>query len=128
MRPCEHDHERLGARRRAGGPPRAHRRAGDRGPLLEVEDLKTYFQLDAGNVRAVDGVSFTLDRGKTLGVVGESGSGKTVLSRSIMGIIIARNVLREGSVMYDGRQLVGDPPPSSGACGAGRWRWCSRTR
>jgi oligopeptide/dipeptide ABC transporter ATP-binding protein len=80
------------------------------GPLLEVKDLKTYFQLEAGNVRAVDGVSFTLDRGKTLGVVGESGSGKTVLSRSIMGIIIARNVLREGSVTYDGHELIGESP------------------
>jgi oligopeptide/dipeptide ABC transporter ATP-binding protein len=77
------------------------------GPLLEVKDLKTYFQLDAGKVRAVDGVSFTLDRGKTLGVVGESGSGKTVLSRSIMGLIVASNVIREGSILYDGQELVG---------------------
>jgi len=80
------------------------------GPLLEVKDLKTYFDLEAGAVRAVDGVSFNLDRGKTLGVVGESGSGKTVLSRSIMGLVIAANVLRQGSVLYDGQELVGQNP------------------
>ena len=55
--------------------------------LLEVVDLKTHFRTERGTVRAVDGVSFTLERGKTLGVVGESGSGKTVLSRSIMGLL-----------------------------------------
>ncbi len=77
------------------------------GPLLRVSDLKTHFQLDAGVVRAVDGVSFDLDRGKTLGVVGESGSGKTVLSRSIMGLLTARNVVRSGSVVYDGQELTG---------------------
>ena len=54
------------------------------GPLLEVNDLKTYFKTPRGLVRSVDGVSFSLDRGAALGIVGESGSGKTVLSRSIM--------------------------------------------
>jgi len=80
------------------------------GPLLEVKDLKTYFEIEAGAVRAVDGVTFSLDRGKTLGVVGESGSGKTVLSRSIMGLVIAANVLRQGSVLYDGQELIGQSP------------------
>ncbi len=56
-------------------------------------------------MRAVDGVSFTLDRGKTLGVVGESGSGKTVLSRSIMGLLPKRGTIREGSVRFDGTEI-----------------------
>ena len=56
-------------------------------PLLEVDDVTTHFKTDRGLVHAVDGVSFTLERGKTLGIVGESGSGKSVLSRSIMGLL-----------------------------------------
>ena len=76
------------------------------GPLLEVTDLRTHFETPRGVVRAVDGVSFTLDRGKTLGVVGESGSGKTVLSRSIMGLLPKRGTIREGSVRFDGTELT----------------------
>ena len=75
------------------------------GRLLEVEDLRTSFRTPAGLVRAVDGVSLTLDRGRTLGIVGESGSGKSVLSRSIMGLLPKRNVTREGTITYDGRRL-----------------------
>jgi peptide/nickel transport system ATP-binding protein len=65
-------------------------------PLLVVEDLKTHFEIAAGMVKAVDGVSFSLERGKTLGVVGESGSGKTVLSRSIMGLNTSANATPPG--------------------------------
>lgn len=86
--------------------------AGDRfpdeappGPLLEVDDLRTWFRTERGTVRAVDGVSFTLERGRTLGVVGESGSGKTVLSRSVMGLLPTQNVVRGGTVRFDGREL-----------------------
>jgi peptide/nickel transport system ATP-binding protein len=57
-------------------------------------------------VRAVDGVSLSLDRGRTLGVVGESGSGKTVLSRSIMGLLPRSNVVRSGEVRFGGRELT----------------------
>ncbi len=67
-------------------------------PLLSVENLKTYFQTAHGVVKSVDGVSFELERGKTLAVVGESGSGKTVLARSVMGLLPSQNVWREGSV------------------------------
>jgi peptide/nickel transport system ATP-binding protein len=79
-------------------------------PLLEVTDLKTHFLTEAGAVRAVDGVSFTLQRGRTLGVVGESGSGKTILSRSIMGLLPSRNVHREGSARYEGTEVAGLGP------------------
>jgi len=76
-------------------------------PLLQVEDLRTHFLTEGGTVRAVDGVSFTLERGKTLGVVGESGSGKTILSRSIMGLLPTRNVVRTGSAKYEGTEVAG---------------------
>jgi len=75
--------------------------------LLEVRDLKTHFITARGRVRAVDGVSFTLDRGKTLGIVGESGSGKTVLSRSVMNLLPRNNVVREGQILFDGRDITG---------------------
>ena len=79
-------------------------------PLLEVVDLRTHFLTETGTVRAVDGVSFTLDRGRTLGVVGESGSGKTILSRSIMGLLPTRNVVRTGSAKYEGTEVAGAGP------------------
>jgi oligopeptide/dipeptide ABC transporter ATP-binding protein len=74
-------------------------------PLLEVEDLSTHFRTPRGRVRAVDGVSFTLERGRTLGIVGESGSGKTVLSRSIMGLLPRTNVERTGTIRYEGTDI-----------------------
>ena len=76
-------------------------------PLLEVEDLRTHFLTETGTVRAVDGVSFTLERGRTIGIVGESGSGKTILSRSIMGLLPSRNVARSGSARYEGTEIAG---------------------
>ena len=74
---------------RCAGKPTAERFADAPldGPLLEVDDVKTFFKTPRGLVHAVDGVSLTLERGKTLGIVGESGSGKSVLSRSIMGLL-----------------------------------------
>jgi oligopeptide/dipeptide ABC transporter ATP-binding protein len=79
-------------------------------PLLAVDNLSTTFSTDRGVVHAVDGVSFTLERGRTLGVVGESGSGKTVLSRSIMGLLPKRGVGREGSIKFEGEE-IGDLGP-----------------
>jgi oligopeptide/dipeptide ABC transporter ATP-binding protein len=76
-------------------------------PLLLVDDLRTRFHTDRGIVTAVDGVSFSLGRGKTLGIVGESGSGKTVLSRSIMGLLPGKNVEITGSVRYEDRDITG---------------------
>jgi peptide/nickel transport system ATP-binding protein len=74
------------------------------GALLEVVDLHIGFPTDRGLVRAVDGVSLTLDQGRTLGVVGESGSGKTVLSRAIMGLL-PKGVVRSGQVLFEGRDI-----------------------
>ncbi len=80
------------------------------GALLEVTDVKTHFRSPRGLVRAVDGVSFSLERGRTLGIVGESGSGKTVLSRSIMGLLPKKNVIRDGSIRFEDRE-IGDLGP-----------------
>ncbi|MEZ5343324.1 MAG: ABC transporter ATP-binding protein [Acidimicrobiales bacterium] len=85
------------------------RMTGNSEPLLVVDDLKTHFELPAGMVKAVDGVSLRLERGKTLGVVGESGSGKTVLSRSIMRLILGNNVHNSGSVRFDGKDILDLP-------------------
>ncbi len=74
------------------------------GPLLEIDEVKTFFKTPRGLVHAVDGVSLTLERGKTLGVVGESGCGKSVLSRSIMGLL-PRNVERHGSIKFEGHEI-----------------------
>ena len=82
----------------------------DTEPLLVVKDLRTHFTVPAGAVKAVDGVSLKLERGKTLGVVGESGSGKTILSRSIMGLNVVANAVTTGSVRYAGMELVGQSP------------------
>jgi peptide/nickel transport system ATP-binding protein len=71
--------------------------------LLKVTDLVTHFQTDRGLVQAVNGVSFSLEEGRTLGVVGESGSGKSVLSRSIMNLLPRRRVLRGGEIAFDGK-------------------------
>ncbi len=75
--------------------------------LLEVTDLRTSFFTDAGEVKAVDGVSFSLDRGKVLGIVGESGSGKSVTAYSIMQILAPTGKIVGGSVKLDGQELVG---------------------
>ena len=75
--------------------------------LLEVKDLHTSFYTPAGEVKAVNGVSFTLDRGKVLGIVGESGSGKSVTAYSIMQILEKTGKIVSGSIKLDGQELVG---------------------
>ena len=75
--------------------------------LLEVHDLHTSFFTDAGEVKAVNGVSFFLDKGKVLGIVGESGSGKSVTAYSIMQILASTGKIVSGSIKLDGQELVG---------------------
>ncbi|MGI6691277.1 MAG: ABC transporter ATP-binding protein [Christensenellales bacterium] len=75
--------------------------------LLEVNDLRTSFFTDAGEVKAVNGISFRLDRGKVLGIVGESGSGKSVTAYSIMRILAPTGKIVGGSIKLDGQEIVG---------------------
>jgi len=77
--------------------------------LLTVTDLRTTFSIAAGDVQAVRGVSFALDRGRTLGIVGESGCGKTVLARSIMRLNLGSNVTTTGTAEFAGRDLLSLP-------------------
>src|SRR3954451_6849901 len=78
-------------------------------PLLEVNDLKTYFRTDDGIVKAVDGVSFSVEKGKTLGIVGESGSGKSVTCLTVMGLNNRRNTITSGSATFKGEDLLSMP-------------------
>ena len=73
-------------------------------PLLRVEDLTSTFRTSRGPLRAVDKVSFQLDRGETIGIVGESGSGKSVLVRSVMDLL-PRSATVTGRVLFDGHDL-----------------------
>lgn len=79
----------------------------DHMPLLKVRDLQTSFFTPAGEVKAVNGVSFNLERGKVLGIVGESGSGKSVTAYSIMQILASTGKIVGGSIKLDGQELVG---------------------
>jgi oligopeptide/dipeptide ABC transporter ATP-binding protein len=74
--------------------------------LLEVRNLKTYFYTEDGVVKAVDGVDFTVGRGEVLGLVGESGCGKSVTSLSIMRLIGIPGKVVEGTIMFEGRNLL----------------------
>ena len=75
--------------------------------LLEVNDLRTHFFTREGVVRAVDGISFAIEKGKTLGIVGESGCGKSVTALSIMGLIPKPPAkIVSGEVLFGGRDLT----------------------
>ena len=77
------------------------------GNLLEVKDLRTYFQTEDGLVKAVDGISFNLKRGETLGIVGESGSGKSVTNLSIIRLVPnPPGKIVAGEVIFDGQDLL----------------------
>ncbi|HYM58352.1 MAG TPA: ABC transporter ATP-binding protein [Solirubrobacteraceae bacterium] len=77
--------------------------------LLEVRDLKVSFDTDDGVVQAVDGVSFSVDPGRALGIVGESGSGKSVCNLTVLGLTRAKNASFTGQVTFDGRDLLAMP-------------------
>ena len=75
-------------------------------PLLQVKNLCTSFDVDAGEVRAVNGISFSLDKGRVLGIVGESGSGKSVTAYSIMRILVEPGRIKSGEILFDGQDIV----------------------
>jgi peptide/nickel transport system ATP-binding protein len=77
--------------------------------LLDVRDLKVQFDTEDGVVKAVDGISYTLERGRVLGIVGESGSGKSVSSLTVMGLTRARNSRISGEALFEGRDLLTTP-------------------
>ncbi|GAA4517944.1 ABC transporter ATP-binding protein [Actinoallomurus oryzae] len=75
--------------------------------FLEVRDLRIHFPTDDGLVRSVDGLSFSLERGRTLGIVGESGSGKSVTSLGLLGLHNRKNARVSGEIWLDGQEIVG---------------------
>ncbi len=90
----------------AARPVQLRRGDGASRAFLELRDLRIFFPTDDGLVRAVDGMSFSLGRGRTLGIVGESGSGKSVTSLGILGLHNRRNADVSGEIWLDGEELV----------------------
>jgi oligopeptide/dipeptide ABC transporter ATP-binding protein len=74
--------------------------------ILRVKDLRISFRTVSGKVQAVRGVSFDLEKGKTLAIVGESGSGKSVTNRAIMGILAKNGIVESGEILFDGKDLL----------------------
>ena len=75
-------------------------------PFLSVRDLKVHFSTEDGVVKAVDGLSFDVEKGKTLGIVGESGSGKSVTNMAVLGLHDPRNTALDGEILLDGKELI----------------------
>ena len=116
-RPRSPSRRRPSCRRRG---PRERRRAprrrlrgrcivSEQGPVLDVRDLRVWYGTGGDPVRAVDGITFEIDRGETVGLVGESGCGKSTLGRGILGLL-PKNASVAGEVLYQGRNLVGLDP------------------
>ena len=98
--------------------------------LLEVRGLHTEFRTGAGLVRAVDGVSYTVESGETVAIVGESGSGKSVGALSILRLIPdPPGRVTAGEILFDGRDLSAvDRGGDAARCAAATSAWCSRSR
>src|SRR5712692_6272376 len=77
--------------------------------LLKVEGLRMYYKTVAGEVRAVDGIDFELNKGEVLGIVGESGCGKSSLASTLLMLLPKNAKVKEGSIMLDGENIVGMP-------------------
>ena len=75
-------------------------------PILQIENLRTHFHLKGGTLRAVDGLSLTLEEGKVLCIVGESGSGKSVTALSIMGLVMPPGRVEDGRIAFRGTDLL----------------------
>ncbi|MGI5458138.1 ABC transporter ATP-binding protein [Streptomyces sp. CA-249302] len=92
------------------GEPATDAAPPDADAFLSVRDLRIHFDTDDGLVKSVDGVSFDVHRGRTLGIVGESGSGKSVTSLGVMGLHRSANAKVTGEVWLDGQELIGADP------------------
>src|SRR5205085_4218168 len=91
--------------------PRLHR-GSVLADLLSIRDLRVYLDVDAGTVKAVDGVSFRVPAGGTVALVGESGSGKSVIAQSIMGILPRIARIESGEILFRDPRLSADAPDS----------------
>ncbi|MGH8798863.1 MAG: ATP-binding cassette domain-containing protein, partial [Casimicrobiaceae bacterium] len=100
--------------------PQSETPADGGGPVLQVQGLKTQFFTDEGVVRAVDGISFSVAGGETLGIVGESGSGKTVAALSLMRLLEEPCRIVAGEVRFQGRDVLAMTPEAPTAGGGGR--------
>jgi peptide/nickel transport system ATP-binding protein len=90
--------------------------------LLEVENLKTHFFGRRGVTKAVDGVDFTVEKGEIVGIVGESGSGKSVTSLSVLRLVDAPGRIVEGTIRFEGRDLLKLSNEEMRRCAAGASR------
>ncbi len=107
-------------------PPDSTNNAAEAEPVLEIRNLFTHFESDEGVVKAVDGVTFSLDRGKTLGVVGESGCGKSVMVQSILQIVGPTGAIKDGEILrHRDREVVNPADPGRRQPGSAR---CARRR
>src|SRR5882724_6664173 len=102
--------ERLGRVESTTAPAGAVSGASTGEALLEVRDLRTYFDRPGGVIKAVDGLSYRLQRGRALGIVGESGSGKSVGARTLLGLQPRGARIVSGEAWFDGRDLLTLPP------------------